>query len=350
MIPDWLTLPPHPLDEVARLAAHQRQAQLTKPPGSLGQLEELACFLAAAQGRERPHMKQVWISIFAGDHGITEENISAFPQAVTGEMIKNFARGGAAISVLARTLGASLEVIDLGTVQNLTQVPGVHHLGLGPGTANFLHVPAMTESQCHAALAAGRARVEAALQTGADLFIGGEMDIGNTTSATAMACVLLGLPPQRLAGPGTGLAAAGVSHKIEVIAQSLLKHERALTSPYAILKYLGGFEIAALTGAYCTAAQRGLPVLVDGFISSVAALVAERMNPGVARWFLYGHRSSEPGHHAVLEALDAHPLLSLGLRLGEGSGAASAIPLLRLACALHEEMATFAEASVSEKL
>ena len=176
------------------------------------------------------------------------------------------------------------------------------------------------------------------------------MGIGNTTSATAMACVLLGLPPQRLAGPGTGLAAAGVSHKIEVIAQSLLKHERALTSPYAILKYLGGFEIAALTGAYCTAAQRGLPVLVDGFISSVAALVAERMNPGVARWFLYGHRSSEPGHHAVLEALDAHPLLSLGLRLGEGSGAASAIPLLRLACALHEEMATFAEASVSEKL
>ncbi|NDU85501.1 MAG: nicotinate-nucleotide--dimethylbenzimidazole phosphoribosyltransferase [Ferrovum sp.] len=350
MIPAWLTIPLRSPDLQQEDAARLRQTQLTKPPGALGTLETLAIFLAAAQGRARPQVEQVWISVFAGDHGITAENISAFPQAVTAEMIKNFSRGGAAINVLARSLGASLEVIDLGTAQALTAISGVQHLHLGPGTANFCQVPAMSQAQCLAALEAGRASVMRAHAAAADLFIGGDMGIGNTTSAAALACALLQRSPIDLTGPGTGLSPDGVRHKAEVIERSLMLHKLALTSPYQILRHLGGFEIAALTGSYIAAAQQGLPVLVDGFITTVAALMAERLAPGVARWFLYGHHSAEPGHTAILAALRAQPLLSLGMRLGEGSGAALAVTILRQACALHNDMATFAEAAVSNRL
>ncbi|HKK01917.1 MAG TPA: nicotinate-nucleotide--dimethylbenzimidazole phosphoribosyltransferase, partial [Desulfuromonadales bacterium] len=224
MKPEWLSSPLKPLDEKAAAAARERQAQLTKPPGALGELEELAIALAAAQGRERPCVDSVWISIFAGDHGVVEEGISAFPQAVTAEMVKNFARGGAAICVLARTLGAHLEIVDLGTAVGLSAVPGVVHLGLGPGTANFTRAEAMSLDQCAQALEAGKGCAAKARAEGADLFIGGEMGIGNTTSAAALACALLDASPERLAGPGTGLDKAGVTHKTEVIGRALSFH------------------------------------------------------------------------------------------------------------------------------
>ncbi|MDA8415757.1 MAG: nicotinate-nucleotide--dimethylbenzimidazole phosphoribosyltransferase [Betaproteobacteria bacterium] len=348
MIPDWISIPISPPQSSYADLARQRQNTLTKPPGSLGQLEDLACFMAAAQGTPLPQVDPIWISIFAGDHGITAENISAFPAVVTGEMIKNFSRGGAAISVLARTLGAHLEVVDLGTIQQLSGIPGVRHVNLGPGTANFHHQPAMCTTQCALALEAGRNSARLAKTHLSHLFIAGEMGIGNTTTATALACALLNIAAVDLAGPGTGLPPSGVAHKVKIIEESLIKHKSALTSPFEILRHLGGFEIAALVGALLGCAQEGLPILVDGFIVSVAALLAQSLNPGIRPWLLFGHCSAEPGHRHILDALHAQPLLSLGLRLGEGSGAAIAVPLLRLACTLHQEMATFAEASVSQ--
>ncbi len=349
MIPNWLTTPIAPPSFAMHDMARRRQATLTKPPGSLGRLEDLACFLAAAQHGQTPVADHVWISIFAADHGITAENVSAFPAVVTGEMIKNFSRGGAAISVLARTQNAALEVVDLGTVQHLSGISGVQHLGIGPGTANFRYHPAMTHTQCLAALEAGRASAERAHAAKSQLYIGGDMGIGNTTSATALACALLGTDPKTLSGPGTGLSPDGVAHKAFIIAESLKQHKSALTSDIEILRHLGGFEIAALAGAVIACAGQGLPVLVDGFIVSVAVLIAQRLNPGVAPWLLFSHCSAEPGHARVLEALAARPLLSLEMRLGEGSGAAVALPLIRLACALHNSMATFEEAGVSQQ-
>jgi nicotinate-nucleotide--dimethylbenzimidazole phosphoribosyltransferase len=356
---DWLSLPVKPLDLKTGTAALARQAQLTKPPGSLGQLEELAVRLATMQGVERPAVNHAAIAIFAGDHGIAAENVSAFPQAVTGEMVKNFARGGAAISVLAKTLGARLEVVNLGTVNDPGEWPNVVRAVIAPSTANFAAGPAMTEAQLAQALQAGRDSVLRAREHGAQIFIGGEMGIANTTSASAIACALLQESPQLLAGPGTGLDSKGVAHKAAVIQRALDLHG-FLPSPSGrgvggegaldVLRHVGGFEIAALAGAYLAAAQNGVPVLVDGFISTVAALTTVRIQPGARNWMLFAHTSAEPGHQRVLDALDAQPLLQLGMRLGEGSGAATAVPLLRLACALHNGMATFAEAQVSGKL
>ena len=346
----WLKLSPKALDAKAAQAARDRQAQLTKPPGSLGELENAAIFLAARQGTDKPRAERVWISVFAGDHGVAAEGISAFPQAVTAEMIKNFAHGGAAISVLARALGAQLEVIDFGTVGGLKDVPGVQHLNFGPGTANFAQQAAMTPEQCAQALNVGKQSVEHAQAAASDLFICGEMGIGNTTSAAALACAVLGDAPSVLSGPGSGINHAGVTHKAKVISAALVRHQAQLVDPLSILRYLGGFEIAAMTGAYLACAQLGLTALVDGFISTVAALLAEKIQPGSAQSFLYGHSSAEPGHARVLAALEAEPLLRLHMRLGEGSGAALAVPPLRLACVLHNTMATFAEAAVSEKI
>lgn len=344
----WFEAPCRRPCERARQAARAHNDQLTKPLGSLGQLERVAIQLAGLQATAHPQVKTPWISLFAGDHGITAEGVSAYPQAVTGEMLRNFTRGGAAISVLAGYLGAPLEVIDLGTVGELA-LARVQHLRLGPGTANFLHAPAMSESQVLLALEAGRQGVERAVQHGADLFIAGEMGIGNSTAATAMACALLDRPADELAGPGTGLQSEQLRHKVDVIARALSLHRLDPASPVEILRRLGGFEIAALCGAYVACAGRGMPALVDGFICGVAALCAVQINPGVLPWLLFSHRSAEPGHKAVLGAMDAEPLLDLGLRLGEGSGAALAVSLLQQACALHNGMATFAEAAVSEK-
>lgn len=344
----WWLKPAKAVNAKAREDALARQQQLTKPAGSLGQLEAVAVQLAGLQGRLKPCVDNLWIAIFAGDHGVVAEGVSAFPQEVTGQMLHNFVTGGAAISVLARQLSAQLEVVDLGTVSSLN-LPGVRHLNLGAGTANFVEGPAMTETQGLLALEAGRDSVRRALASGAELFIGGEMGIGNTTAASALACALLESPVQLLVGPGTGLNAAGVTHKSLVIERALALHAEHAGDPLRSLFCLGGFEIAALVGAYLACAQEGVAVLVDGFICSVAALVAVRLNPSVRDWLLFGHRGAEPGHRHLLESLQAEPLLDLGLRLGEGSGAALAVPLLRLACELHNGMATFAEAAVADR-
>lgn len=338
-----------PLDHVARAKAEARQQQLTKPAGSLGQLEALAIQLAALQGRERPSLDHVWIGIFAGDHGVVAEGVSAYPQAVTGQMLSNFVSGGAAISVLARELNAGLEVIDLGTAVPLPVLPGVRHLYVGAGTQNFAREPAMTAAQALISLEAGRDSLLRARELGCELFIGGEMGIGNTTAAAALACWLLDCAPVELAGPGTGLDSAGVARKVQVIEAALALHCPQIDGALEALIRLGGFEIAALAGAYLAAAQKGVAVLVDGFICSVAALLAVRLNPACRDWLLFAHQGAEPGHARVLQALDAQPLLALGLRLGEGSGAALAVPLLRMACSLHGGMATFAEAAVADR-
>ncbi|MBU2014209.1 MAG: nicotinate-nucleotide--dimethylbenzimidazole phosphoribosyltransferase [Gammaproteobacteria bacterium] len=343
---DWWNEPCHMLDESVRAQALARQDQLTKPRGALGQLEALAVSLAAMQGSERPQVERLHVSVFAGDHGVVEEGVSAYPQSVTGQMLRNFVGGGAALSVLSKRLGAPLEVIDLGTVEPL-QLDGVSHFRLGPGTANLAREEAMSDEQMRLALAAGRDSAQRAAQGSAQLFIGGEMGIGNTTSASALAAVLLPRSPLTLVGPGTGLDLAGVRHKVQVIQGAVRLHAEHCVAPLEALRRLGGFEIAALAGAYLRCAQLGIAVLVDGFICSAAALCAVRLNPACRPWLIFAHRSAEPGHLAVLEALGAVPLLDLGLRLGEGSGAALAVPLLQQACALHNDMATFAEAEIS---
>lgn len=335
-------------DRDCEAQALARQAQLTKPPGSLGALESVAVRLAALQHQLRPALDRVWISVFAADHGVAAEGVSAFPQAVTGEMVRNFAGGGAAVSVLARELGATLDVVNLGTVNDPGEIAGVRRAIVAAGSANFCERPAMSAAQLQAALDAGADSVRLARADGAQLYIGGEMGIANTTAATALACALLGVAPTELAGAGTGLDAAGIAHKAAVVARALALHADA-SEARERLRRLGGFEIAALSGAFIAAAQAGLPVLVDGYIATVAALAATRINPGVRDWLLFAHRSHERGHGLLLEALDAQPLLDLGMRLGEASGAAVAVPVLRLACALHNGMATFAQAGVSER-
>ena len=347
MTPAWLALPCAAPDAAAGERAAARQAQLTKPPGSLGRLEALAVQLAALQGTDRPTVERVQVCVFAGDHGVAAQGVSAFPQAVTAQMLANFVAGGAAVSVLARAQGASLDVVNLGTAVDPGPLPGVIDARIAPMTADFTIEPAMTEAQLGAALDAGRAAVQRAVQAGAQLFIGGEMGIANTTAAAALACALLREKPVALCGPGTGLDAAGVAHKATVIGRALALHGPHVDNPFEALRRLGGFEIAALAGAAIACAQAGLPLLVDGFIVTAATLAACRIEPRVRDWLLFAHRSAEPGHSRLLAALDATPLLALDLRLGEGSGALAALPLLRLACAVHAGMATFAEAGVS---
>lgn len=350
-IEQWLNVQAARPDESARRAAERRQATLTKPPGSLGDLESIAVDLAGCQASEQPSLERVHITVFAGDHGVALEQVSAFPQAVTAEMVRNFAAGGAAISVAADAIGARLAIVNLGTVADTDTdtdgVTGVTNRHLGPGTHNLATEPAMTADQLVCALDEGWAAVERAGVAGLQLFIGGEMGIANTTAASALACALLDASPTDLTGPGTGLDAEALPHKLRVIQRALDLHHGASDSPIEMLRCLGGFEIAALAGAYLCCAQQGIVVLVDGFISSVAALVAVRVCPEARDWLMFSHTSAEPGHQPVLDALDARPLLDLSMRLGEGSGAATAVPLLRLACRLHGQMATFADAQVS---
>ena len=238
-------------------------------------------------------------------------------------------------------------MIDLGTVVEAGDLKGVISSRIAAGTANFANQAAMTQEQLNKALAVGEAAVQRAIDTDAHVFIGGDMGIANTTSATALASVYLDKTPKDLAGPGTGLDEKGISHKIKVIEQALSLHEASLLDEVDVLRYFGGFEIAALTGAYISAAQKGLPVIIDGFIATTAALAATKIKTGCDKWFIYAHQSHEQGHRLILEALNADPLVNLNMRLGEASGAAVVIPLLRQACSLHANMATFAEAGVS---
>jgi nicotinate-nucleotide--dimethylbenzimidazole phosphoribosyltransferase len=342
---DWWLKPVAEISLPSREAALLRQQQLTKPAGALGILEALAVNFSSWQGTEKPEINRIDIRVFAGDHGVVAEGVSAYPQAVTVEMIKNFARGGAAISVLARQANANFSVVNMGTVADSPDRESVVNIQLAAGTNNFCQAAAMDEETVQRALHEGAKQVSEE----ADLFVGGEMGIGNTTSTAALTSAFLDLSPDISVGRGTGLDDEGLVLKRTVVSKALELQKDNLGTPLDILRCLGGLEIAALVGAYISAAQKGIPSVVDGYICTVAALAACRLNPGVRGWLLFSHRSAEPGHHYLLEALSAEPLLDFGLRLGEGSGAALVLPLLQSACCLHNEMATFAEAGVSEQ-
>ncbi|EMB5849287.1 nicotinate-nucleotide--dimethylbenzimidazole phosphoribosyltransferase [Acinetobacter baumannii] len=332
----------------AKQQAEQHQLQLTKPTGALGDLEQIAITLASLQSNAHPQVSHPWITIFAGDHGVVEENISAYPQAVTRQMLQNFTTGGAAISVIAKYHQAHLQVIDCGTAGEAYEYAGVERHCIRAGTANFAKQAAMNADECRAALELGKNSVDTAKANGADIYIAGEMGIGNTCSASALACLLLNDTTEQLTGVGTGIGADQLRHKIEVIEKAIeLHHKHVIGDVFKTLCAVGGLEIAAIVGAYIRCAQVGLPIIVDGFISTVAALCAVRMNPQVRDWMLFGHQSAEYGHRRILQELNAEPILNMNLRLGEGSGAGTALALVKMACALHNQMATFAQAAVS---
>ena len=332
------------LDPEARRLACERLDSLTKPPGSLGRLEVLAANLAAMTGEPLPRVDPAAIIVFAADHGVSAEGVSAFPSSVTAQMVANFARGGAAINVFARQINARLEVVDVGVATPSDQVPGVVLDRVRAGSGNIACEDAMSPDEVKAALEVGIRAVERARAAGARCVILGEMGIANTTASSALLAAFTGLSAEEVVGRGTGIDDARLAHKRKVIARALARGtgDTALDT----LARLGGLEIAAMAGACLAAAASRTPVLVDGFIATVAALAATRLAPGVRDYLVFGHRGEEAGHAEALAALGAEPLLSLGLRLGEGSGAALAYPLLSSACAMLSEMATFADAGV----
>ena len=348
MLPEWIHQGCPEVSAAHHGAALARQAQLTKPAGSLGRLEHLACELAGLQQTDQPRATTAPIIIFAGDHGVVAQGVSAYPQDVTIAMMSNFASGGAAISVLARELGSSLEVVDAGTLAH-QPISGIVTDKPRHGSRDFSREAALTADEVAFALECGKRAVSRA--GAADILIFGEMGIGNTTASAAIASALLGLSAEQTAGSGTGVDARGRALKVTVIDQALGRHglRRGDVSVEDVLCAVGGLEITAISGAIIAAAQRRVPVLIDGLIVSAAALAAACLNPSCRPFLLASHRSAEQGHRLVLEALGAQPLLDLDLRLGEGSGAALALPLLRLACALHNGMATFAEAAVPDR-
>lgn len=347
---EWLFDPVNKIDNVDVLRAQEKQNQLTKPPGSLGILESIAINISTLQQTSKPSVNQAKIILYAADHGIAQENVSAFPQAVTAEMVKNFSVGGAAISVLCRQHGLPLQIVNLGLVTDLPKLELVEHHIISSGTKNFLQQQAMSQEQLVQAFEIAKNKVEQAKDDNCQLLIMGEMGIANTSSASALVCALESVEAEEITGIGTGIDSQGMRHKVQVIKASLKKHKESLTSPLKILQTLGGFEIAALTASYIHSAQLGIISLVDGFICSVAALFAIRINPSCQPWLIFSHQSAEQGHSKVLEIIKAKPLLQFNLRLGEGSGAALTYPLIRSACLLNNEMASFASAAVSEKL
>ena len=317
-------------DDAARDAARDRESRLTKPAGALGRLEDITAWLAAWQGRHPPTLDRAQALIFAGNHGVTAQGISAFPAEVTAQMVANFAAGGAAINQLARAYGADLGVIPL---------------ELDRPTADFTAAPAMGEDDCMRALAAGFE----AVREDSDIVLVGEMGIGNTTSAAALCRMLLGGTSADWAGPGTGLDDAGVRRKAEVIDRAVALHRPEASDALESLRRVGGRELAAIAGAVLAARRARVPVILDGFVATAAAAVLHGLAAGALDHCIAGHVSAEPGHARVLDALGKTPLLSLGMRLGEGSGAAVALGIVRGALAAHTGMATFAEAGVSDK-
>jgi nicotinate-nucleotide--dimethylbenzimidazole phosphoribosyltransferase len=336
---------PAPDRRAARLA-RARQLELTKPPGSLGRLEELAVRLAAATGSPVPVAHHKVIFVLAADHGVARQGVSAYPQAVTAQMVANFLAGGAAINALARAAGARVVVADFGVIDPPAH-PGLRVCRLGPGTADFTAGPAMTREQAVAAIKGGIRLVEAELETGLDLVGTGEMGIGNTTAAAAVVAALLEVEPARTVGPGTGLDPAGIRHKVQVVDEALRWNRPDPADPLDVLAKVGGFELAGLVGVVLGAAARRRPVVLDGYITGAAALVAVRLCPPVRHYLIASHRSAEPGHRLVLRALRLRPLLDLRMRLGEGTGAALAFMVIEAALRAHREMRTFAEAGVS---
>lgn len=318
-------------DEAAVAAAAARQAQLTKPAGSLGRLEDIALFLAGWQGVARPRLERTRAVVFAGNHGVTAHGVSAFPPGVTAQMVANFRAGGAAINALSGAAGMELAVVPI---------------DLDSPTQDFTQAPAMSADACLAALNIGAA----ALDDRPDLLAVGEMGIGNSTAAAALCARSLGGTAADWVGPGTGLEADGIARKVAVVDQALRQHAAAGTSAFETLRRVGGREIAAIAGAILHARKLRIPVVLDGFISGSALAPLFAANPAIVAHCIAGHRSAEPGHTRLLAAFGLEPVLSLGMRLGEGSGAAVAVGVIRAALAAHDGMATFAEAEVAAAL
>lgn len=336
-----------PVDERARAAARRELDRKTKPRGSLGRLEDLAVRIAGIRGTAAPEPLRAVIVVAAADHGVAAEGVSAYPQEVTRQMLANFAAGGAAISVLARAAGAELIVVDAGVVEQYAH-PRIRDLRLGAGTANAAVTAAMSREQAAEAVRRGEALARELSAAGVAVVALGEMGIANTTSASAVGCALLGRTPDAMCGAGTGLNPSGIAHKAEVVQRMLDQNRPDPDDPLGVLAAVGGFEIGILSGLALGAAAGGAAVVLDGFITGAAALVAARLSPEVVGYLIASHLSPEPGHAAILAALGVEPLLDLGMRLGEGSGAALALPLLAAARAILVEMATFESAGVTD--
>ncbi|MCE4062770.1 nicotinate-nucleotide--dimethylbenzimidazole phosphoribosyltransferase [Pandoraea sputorum] len=323
----------------------------TKPPGSLGALERVAHRIGRIQQSATPELTRPAMLVFAGDHGVVAAGVSPYPQAVTAQMALNFLRGGAAINVFCRAGGIEMEVINAGVAADFPAHASLVDIPVARGTQNFVDMPAMTREQLETALAAGAARVVTHASRGTRMIGFGEMGIGNTSAAACLMQRLTGLPLADCVGRGTGVDDAGLARKTAVLERALAAHPATGDTPDPLdtLATFGGFEIAMMTGAYLAAAKLGLVIVVDGFISTSALLVAARVAPAVLDYCVFAHASDETGHRAMLDALGAEPLLQLGLRLGEGTGAALAMPLIQAAAAFLREMATFEGAGVSDR-
>ncbi|MEX3956968.1 nicotinate-nucleotide--dimethylbenzimidazole phosphoribosyltransferase [Trinickia sp. EG282A] len=320
----------------------------TKPPGSLGMLEPLARRIGMIQQTVRPSIRRPTMIVFAGDHGIAQEGVSPYPQAVTAQMVANFLAGGAAINAISGVTGCTLEVVNAGVATPLGALPGLVDVPIGPGTHNFAREDAMTREEALAALLAGAARVDHHASLGTNVVGFGEMGIANTSSAACLMSRLVGVPIDECVGRGTGLDDAGLARKRNVLAGALARRRGAI-EPLDVLAAFGGFEIAMMTGAYLAAARAKMTILVDGFIASAALVVAHALAPAVIDYCVFAHLSDEAGHRRMLDHFDAKPLLSLGMRLGEGTGAALALPILRAAVAFLTEMASFESAGVATR-
>jgi len=339
-----------PPDRAVWVLAAERLDNLTKPPGSLGRLEEIAGRIAAIQGRVKPVITKKRIYTLAGDHGVTAEGVSPYPKEVTPQMVLNFIAGGAAINVLARHAGAEVRVVDVGVDFDFPpDTPGLLNRKVGRGTANLALGPAMTRGEVVAAMGVGIQLADEAAADGVNLLGVGEMGIGNTTPSAAILSVFAGIAPEEAVGRGTGIDDAGLLKKAAVVRRGIEVNRPEQGDPLGVLEKVGGFEIAAMAGLYLGAAAKGIPVVADGFISGAAALAAVRFCPEVAGYLFLSHLSGERGHAALVEALGQKPVLDLNMRLGEGTGAALAISLIEASTKIISEMATFAEAGVSNK-
>jgi len=322
-------------------AAHRRWDSLTKPKKSLGMLEEIVARVVAIREEELPAIPKKEVFVFAGDHGVVAEGISPYPQEVTGLMVRNFLLGGAGINVLARSAGAEVRIIDIGIKDDLADLEGLIRRKVGRGTRNLAEGPAMTLDEAETAIQTGIEMAEAAFQRGVLMVATGEMGIGNTTPSAALVSALLPAAVEDVTGKGTGLDDAGVIHKTSVIARALEVNRGALGDPLSALSALGGFEIAGICGLCLGAAARRMIVVVDGFISTAGALVAMRLHPGVKDYLVFSHQSSEKGHRVFFEKEGIRPILDLGMRLGEGTGAVLGMQIIDNALRLYRDMATF---------
>jgi len=341
-----------PLDRAAESGARQRLDSLTKPQGSLGRLEEIVARYAAIRGDATARMGRGAILVFVGDHGVAEAGVSAYPKAVTVEMLRNIGAGGAAISVLARRFGYDLIVTDVGVDTDTSAQPfvGVRYRRVAAGTRNFLDGPAMTLIEARRAVAIGIDTSREMVEAGVTLIGIGEMGIANSTSAAALIARITGIDAAKLVGRGTGVDDAGLRRKTEVVEAALTFHRAVADNGSSVLAAIGGLEIAAMVGACLGAAARRVPVVVDGFIATAAAAVAIKIASQVRDYMIFSHRSAEGGHALAVEVLGGRPLLDLGMRLGEGTGAALAMNLIESAIALFHQMASFASAGVSQKI